>query len=126
MLENNKCILVYGLTNIDLEFIKKLNYKIIEITPEMCEMTLGDILLGLKLNIYNNNPFKGKVILYNNLTQMEVKNAINDTKRGKDYESNRNKKVTEEFINRKVNYLIKHLKNENEWYSKARKEIKNE
>ena len=49
MLENNKCILVYGLTNIDLEFIKKLNYKIIEITPEMCEMTLGDILLGLKL-----------------------------------------------------------------------------
>ena len=43
MLENNKCILVYGLTNIDLEFIKKLNYKIIEITPEMCEMTLGEI-----------------------------------------------------------------------------------
>ena len=69
MLENNKCILVYGLTNIDLELHKKLNYKIIEITPEMCEMTLGDILLGLKLNIYNNNPFKGKVILYNNLTQ---------------------------------------------------------
>lgn len=124
MLENNKCILVYGLTNIDLEFIKKLNYKIIEITPEMCEMTLGDILLGLKLNIYNNNPFKEKVILYNNLTQMEVKNAINDTKRGiKDAVL---EVVTEEFINWKVNYLIKHLKNENEWYSKARKEIKNE
>ena len=112
MLENNKCILVYGLTNIDLEFIKKLNYKIIEITPEMCEMTLGDILLGLKLNIYNN------------LTQIEVKNAINDTKRGiKDAVL---EVVTEEFINWKVNYLIKHLKNENEWYSKARKEIKNE
>lgn len=124
MLENNKCILVYGLTNIDLEFIKKLNYKIIEITPEMCEMTLGDILLGLKLNIYNNNPFKGKVILYNNLTQIEVKNAINDTKRGiKDAVL---EVVTEEFINWKVNYLINHLKNENEWYSKARKEIKNE
>ena len=112
MLENNKCILVYGLTNIDLEFIKKLNYKIIEITPEMCEMTLGDILLGLKLNIYNN------------LTQIEVKNAINDTKRGiKDAVL---EVVTEEFINWKVNYLIKHLKNENEWYSKAIKEIKNE
>ena len=83
-----------------------------------------DILLGLKLNIYNNNPFKGKVILYNNLTQIEVKNAINDTKRGiKDAVL---EVVTEEFINWKVNYLIKHLKNENEWYSKARKEIKNE
>ena len=81
-------------------------------------------LLGLKLNIYNNNPFKGKVILYNNLTQIEVKNAINDTKRGiKDAVL---EVVTEEFINWKVNYLIKHLKNENEWYSKARKEIKNE
>ena len=52
MLENNKCILVYGLTNIDLEFIKKLNYKIIEITPEMCEMTLGDILFHLRGKLY--------------------------------------------------------------------------
>ena len=56
MLENNKCILVYGLTNIDLEFIKKLNYKIIEITPEMCEMTLGDkifiIIIHLRGKLY--------------------------------------------------------------------------
>ena len=44
MINNNKCILVYGLSNVDLEYMKKLDYKIIEITPEMCEMTLRDIL----------------------------------------------------------------------------------
>ena len=124
MLENNKCILVYGLTNIDLEFIKKLNYKIIEITPEMCEMTLRDILSGLRLDIFNNSPLKEKVILYNNLTEIEVKKVINDTREG--IKDGILAVVTEQSINWKVNYLIKHLKNENEWYSKARKEIKNE
>lgn len=124
MLENNRCILVYGLHNIDLEFIKRLNYKIIEITPEMCEMTLEDILLGLKFNIYNKNPFRGKIVIYNNLTQSELKNAINYTKKGI-----RNVilgVVKEQFINWKVDYLIKHLKNEFEWNSKIRKEIKYE
>ena len=72
MLDNNKCILVYGLSNDDLEYIKKLQYKIIEITPEMCEMTLKDVLLGVRLNIFNSSPIKEKVILYNNLSQFEL------------------------------------------------------
>ena len=46
MLDNNKCILVYGLSNIELENIKELGYKIVEITTEMCEMTLMDVLMG--------------------------------------------------------------------------------
>lgn len=79
MINNNKCILVYGLSNLDLEYMKKLDCKIIEITPEMCEMTLRDILSGLRLDIFNNSPLKEKVILYNNLTEIEVKKVINDT-----------------------------------------------
>ena len=63
MLENNKCILAYGLSNTELLNLKKLGYKIIEITPEMCEMTLMDVLLGMKLEIFNNNPIKEKVII---------------------------------------------------------------
>ena len=67
MLDNNKCILVYGLSNIELENIKELGYKIVEITTEMCEMTLMDVLMGSKFEIFNNNIIDEKVILYNNL-----------------------------------------------------------
>ena len=56
--------------------IKKLGYKIIEITPEMCEMTLMDVLLGMRLEIFNSDPIKEKVILYNNLSEDEIRKAI--------------------------------------------------
>lgn len=124
MLENNKCILVYGLSIIEIEHIKKLQYKVIEIIPEMCEMTLKDILLGLRLNVFNSNPIKEKVIIYNNLSQVEIKSAIKNTR---EYiKDGILAVVTEESVNWKVNYLIKHLKEEKEWYLKARKESRNE
>ena len=78
MLDNNKCILVYGLSNVELLNLKELGYKIIEITPEMCEMTLMDVLLGMRLEIFNSNPIKEKVILYNNLSQDELRKAIKE------------------------------------------------
>ena len=124
MINNNKCILVYGLSNTELLNLRKLGYKIIEITPEMCEMTLRDILSGLRLDIFNNSPLKEKVILYNNLTEIEVKKVINDTREG--IKDGILAVVIEQSINWKVNYLIKHLKNERDWYSKVRKEIKDE
>lgn len=124
MLDNNKCILVYGLSNDDLEYIKKLQYKIIEITPEMCEMTLKDVLLGVRLNIFNSSPIKEKVILYNNLSQFEVRKAVNDTR--ENIKDGILAVVTEQSINWKISYLIKHLRDEKEWYSKVRKEKSNE
>lgn len=124
MINNNKCILVYGLSNVDLEYMKRLNYRIIEITPEMCEMTLRDILSGLRLDIFNNSSLKEKVILYNNLTEIEMKEVIKDTREG--IKDGILAVVTEQSINWKLNYLIKHLKNEKDWYSKVRKEIKDE
>ena len=81
MLDNNKCILVYGLSNIELVSLRELGYKIIEITPEMCEMTLMDVLLGMRFDIFNSNPIKEKVILYNNLSENEIRKAIADTRR---------------------------------------------
>ena len=124
MLDNNKCILVYGLSNNDLEYIKKLQYKIIEITPEMCEMTLMDVLLGMRLEIFNSDPIKEKVILYNNLSQFEVRKAVNDTR--ENIKDGILAVVTEQSINWKISYLIKHLRDEKEWYSKVRKEESNE
>lgn len=124
MLDNNKCILVYGLSNNDLEYIKKLQYKIIEITPEMCEMTLKDVLSGVRLDIFNSNPIKEKVILYNNLSQFEVRKAVNDTR--ENIKDGILAVVTEQSINWKISYLIKHLRDEKEWYLKVRKEESNE
>ena len=120
MLDNNKCILVYGLSNIELENIKELGYKIVEITTEMCEMTLMDVLMGAKFEIFNNNIIDEKVILYNNLSEDELRKAIKDTRTK--IKDGILAVVTPQSINWKINYLIKHLKQEKEWYSKVRKE----
>ena len=124
MLDNNKCILVYGLSNIELVSLRELGYKIIEITPEMCEMTLMDVLLGMRFDIFNSNPIKEKVILYNNLSENEIRKAIADTRRN--IKDGILAVVTEQSINWKISYLIKHLIYEKEWYSKVRKEKDNE
>ena len=124
MLDNNKCILVYGLSNDDLKYIKKLQYKIIEITPEMCEMTLMDVLLGMRLEIFNSDPIKEKVILYNNLSEDEIRKAIVDTRQN--IKDGILAVVTQQSINWKISYLIKHLRDEKEWYLKVRKEESNE
>lgn len=124
MLDNNKCILVYGLSNIELLNLKELGYKIIEITPEMCEMTLMDVLLGMRLEIFNSNPIKEKVILYNNLSQDELRKAITDTRQN--IKDGILAVVTQQSINWQISYLIKHLRDEKEWYSKVRKEKSNE
>ena len=124
MLDNNKCILVYGLSNIELLNLKELGYKIIEITPEMCEMTLMDVLLGMRLEIFNSNPIKEKVILYNNLSEDEIRKAIVDTRQN--IKDGILAVVTQQSINWKISYLIKHLRDEKEWYSKVRKEKSNE
>ena len=124
MLDNNKCILVYGLSNIELLNLKELGYKIIEITPEMCEMTLMDVLLGMRLEIFNSDPIKEKVILYNNLSEDEIRKAIVDTRQN--IKDGILAVVTQQSINWKISYLIKHLREEKEWYSKFRKEKSNE
>ena len=124
MLDNNKCILVYGLSNIELLNLKELGYKIIEITPEMCEMTLMDVLLGMRLEIFNSNPIKEKVILYNNLSEDDIRKAIVDTRQN--IKDGILAVVTQQSINWQISYLIKHLRDEKEWYSKVRKEKSNE
>lgn len=124
MLDNNKCILVYGLSTLEILRLRNLGYKLIEITPEMCEMILMDVILGLRFEIFNNSPIKEKIILYNNLSQEEVKKAMVDTR--KNIKDGILAVVTQQFINWKISYLIKYLINEKEWNLKFGKEKSNE
>ena len=114
------CMLVYGLSNIELDKIKKLNYKLIEITPDMCEMTLDDILNGIRLKVVNTNPIKAKVVLFNNFPEDEIKENIKNIR---EFVKNGIMAiVTPNSIKWEVNYLIKHLVEEREWFLKNRKE----
>ena len=104
MLDNNKCILVYGLTKDEIQWLNDLNYKVINISPDMCEMTVKEVLEGLRFEIINNNPIKEKAI-----TRTKIKGGVLAM-------------VTPNSINWTFNYLINHLIEEREWHLRNRKE----
>ena len=51
MLENNKCVLAYELTDEELEKLRIANLKIIKVVPEMWDMKIKDIVIGLQFQI---------------------------------------------------------------------------
>ena len=108
MLENNKCILAYGLSDLELEKLRELKFKVIEVTPE------------IRLNVINGNPIKEKAIIYNNFLEFEMSDVIRETR--SIVKKGVLAMVTPTSINWKFNYLIKHLIEEREWYLKNRKE----
>ena len=73
MLKNNKCILVYNLKDEELQKLKRLPFKVIEITKEMASMTVKDIIEGLEVETEtaNENSPEEKMILFNNFAQRE-------------------------------------------------------
>lgn len=85
-MENNKTILIYGFTEEEkgvlenLISIKKLpTYKVIE--KKMCNMTINDIINGLKLELFNVQDLpEEKVILFNNLSDIELDRAISSVR----------------------------------------------
>lgn len=116
MLKKNKCILAYGLSESELEGLKKLNHKVIEITPKMCQMKIKDILSGLDLETVNNEPIQEKAILFNDYSQVETNNLVKRTRMV--VKDGVLAVVTPISRNWSVNYLIKHLIEEREWYLK--------
>lgn len=120
MLENNRCILVYGLNDIELKAIKEWKCKIIEVTPDMCEMQIRDILSGLELLTLNSNPIKEKAVLYNNFSEKEMSEIIRQTRTI--IKGGVLAMITPTSINWKMQYLIEHLIEERDWYLKNRKE----
>ena len=76
MLDNNKCILVYGITDEELEGLEKANLRTLRITNEMASMKIKDILDGVRILKYNNNLPNEKVMIFNNYSDEEVRENI--------------------------------------------------
>ena len=119
MLNNKKCILVYNLNDEELQKLKRLPFKVIEITKE--SMTVKDIIEGLEVETEtaNENSPEEKVILFNNFAQREMKNMISTTR--KIVTGGILAMVTPISINWTVNYLVNHLVLERETMSKGRR-----
>lgn len=78
MLDNNKCILVYGMNQVIKYNLTTLGFKVIEVTPEMTKMTVEEILSGLRFQTFNPNPIKTKIIILNNFSDNEIREKISE------------------------------------------------
>lgn len=119
MLKFNKSILVYGLTEEELEKLKKTaDLRVIEITSKMSEVKIKDILKGVKGNS-EKELHKEKLVLFNNYTSNELPRVIRFIRN----------RVTGGILasvtptNREwtLEYLLEHLIEEREWVEKNQK-----
>ncbi|MCI5725921.1 MAG: DUF3783 domain-containing protein [Clostridium sp.] len=76
MLNNNKCILVYNISEEEYKALGIFNTRIIVVTKEMLKMKVSDAILGLNIPIYNNLDIEEKVILFNNYADEELQVTI--------------------------------------------------
>ncbi len=115
MLNNNKCVLAYKLTEEELEKLKIANLKIINVVPEMWDMKIEDIINGLQFLKYKEDMPKEKIIIFNNceteelyklvkLVRSEIKGGILAT-------------VTPTTMQWTLEFLLRHLIRERDWMS---------
>ncbi len=119
MLDNNKCILAYNVPEREINILKEEGFKIILISSEMTEMTIRDILNGLKFETFNANLRKESVILFNNFSDEELRETIRSIRQN--IKGGILATVTPVSIEWKFNYLVEHLVEEREWYLKQQK-----
>lgn len=119
MLDNNKCILTYGLPKDELIILEKLNVKVIEIDTDMVEMNVIDILKGIKFKTFNPNPTNEKVILFNNFSDVELQATITEIR--KNIIGGLLAVVTPISMYWKFDDLLVHLIEEREWHLKYQK-----
>lgn len=119
MLQNDKCILTYGLSDEELELLKKKSIKIIEINDEMSEMTIKDIIYGLRIFKYNNKLPKEKAILFNSYDDDEIKETIKSVR--EIVKGGVLAVVTPNSVDWTFEYLLSHLIEEREWFRNQQK-----
>lgn len=113
MLENNKCILLYKLSDEELEKLKIANLKIIRVVPEMWDMKVADIINGLQILKYKDNIPEEKVILFNNCETEELYKLIKVVRTVvKDGILATVTPTTKEWT---FEFLLKHLIRERDW-----------
>lgn len=125
ILDNNKEMLIFGFEEEENEILDKIIKKnalpkYITITDSMAKMTLGDILRGIKLEVFNVNLPKEKVILFNNFSDEEINKSISEFK--KFFKPMPIMAViTATSIKWTFEYLLEHLIDERSWYLKNAK-----
>lgn len=119
MLSNNKCILVHNVPEDEINELKDDGFKIIEVSDEMTEMTIFDILNGLRFETVNADLPKEAVILFNDFSDEEIKLTITDIR--KRFKEGIFAAVTPTSIEWKFSYLLEHLIEEREWYLRSQK-----
>lgn len=119
MLDNNKCILVYNMPLEKLDFLVDEGYKLIDVKKEMMDMTVRDILKGLKFETVTSKEYKESLILFNNFFDEELRGLIKRIR--ENIKGGILATVTEHSIDWKLGYLLEHLVEEREWYLKQQK-----
>ena len=119
MLSNNKCILVHNMPEEEYIELKNQGFKLIEVSKEMTDMTVADILNGLRFQTVNANLSNETVILFNDFSDEEIKSAITSIR--KRFKGGIFATVTPTSIEWKFSYLVEHLIEEREWYLKNQK-----
>lgn len=119
MLSNNKCILVHNVPEEELRELRNEGFKLVEVSKEMAEMTIFDILDGLRFETVNADLPEEAVILFNDFSDEEIKLAITGIR--KRFKEGIFAAVTPTSVEWKFSYLIEHLIEEREWYLKNQK-----
>ncbi|ASW42006.1 DUF3783 domain-containing protein [Clostridium isatidis] len=119
MLDNNKCILVYNIPLEKLDFLADEGYKLIDVKKEMMEMTVRDILKGLRFETINSKEYNESLILFNNFFDEELRDLIRRIR--ENIKGGILATVTEHSIDWKLSYLLEHLIEEREWFLKQQK-----
>ncbi|OPJ63031.1 DUF3783 domain-containing protein [Clostridium oryzae] len=125
-MDNQKCMLIFGMDTEEKTIISnvtepKRGDRIVEISDTMINMTIGDIIGGLKFDIVSKEAVpQEKIILFNNYSDDELESSLKAIR-----EQLQSKPifavVTETSINWTFKELLKHLIEEREWYKTAKR-----
>ncbi len=120
MVGNDKLVLLYGLTEDEINVFKmsNLNYK--NITEEIADMKIKEIISGENKVCAKRKLPQEKVILFNNFSDNELDKIIKLI-RATIGKSPVLAVVTETSSNWTFSYLVEHLLEEREWYKNMEK-----
>lgn len=114
-------VLAYGLTAQELAELKNTQMPVKEITEVMASMKIGQIIEGLKFEVFRKELPKEKVILFNNFSDKELDFAVKLARVVAGRECIL-AVVTPTSIDWTFEYLLEHLVEEREWFKNKAQE----
>lgn len=119
-MQKNKCILVYGLSDDEINKLEKINFKVLNITNDMANMKLKDILKKVDNRDENIELPDEKVILFNGYGNNEMRTTIKSVRNV--INGGMLAVVTPISINWTFKYLLEHLVEEREFANGNKRE----